>query len=53
MLKDFPKDNLSDFLMQYDIFVYHKQLDKGKKVIDMVKYLGIPSVCDIDDSSYR
>lgn len=48
-LKDIPKDNIVDFLKQYDIFTFHKQLDANSKIIDLIKFLGIPTVMDIDD----
>jgi glycosyltransferase involved in cell wall biosynthesis len=47
---DFPKDDLVSFLQQYDIFVFHKMLDSQSKIIDMVKFLNIPCVMDIDDA---
>lgn len=49
MLADFPKDTLIDFLQQYDIIVFHKQFDRNQKVIDLIKFLSIPVVMDIDD----
>lgn len=49
-LKDIPKGDLPNFLSQYDIINYHKHLDKACKVIDMIKFLGIPSVIDLDDN---
>ena len=50
MLSDFPKENLAEFLKQYDIFVYHKHLDRNKKILEMAKFIGLPCVIDIDDN---
>ena len=50
MLHEFPKDNIVDFLRQYDIFVFHKQLDRQHHVLDAAKFVGIPCVEDIDDN---
>lgn len=44
-----PNGDLESFLKQYDLIHIHKQLDKGCKVIDMIKFLGIPVILDIDD----
>lgn len=49
-LKDFPKDDLVNFISQYDIFIFHKMLDRQGRVIDTVKFLNIPIICDIDDA---
>jgi glycosyltransferase involved in cell wall biosynthesis len=46
---DMPKGNLEDFLKQYDLIHIHKQLDKQCKIIDLIKFLGIPVIIDIDD----
>lgn len=46
---DMPHGNLENFLKQYDIIQIHKQLDKEGKIMDMIKFLGIPVVADIDD----
>ena len=46
---DMPKGNLEDFLKQYDLIHIHKQLDSQCKVIDLIKFLGIPVIIDIDD----
>lgn len=50
MLQDFPNDNLVDFLSKYDLLVYHKQLDRGCRVIDTAKFIGLPCIIDIDDN---
>ena len=44
-----PHGDLESFLKQYDLIHIHKQLDKGGKIIDMIKFLGIPVIVDIDD----
>lgn len=44
-----PNGNLEAFLKQYDLIHIHKQLDKQCKIIDMIKFLGIPVILDIDD----
>jgi len=46
---DMPKGNLEDFLKKYDLIHIHKQLDKQCKIIDLIKFLGIPVIIDIDD----
>lgn len=46
---DLPKENLEEYLKQYDLIHIHKQLDKGGKIMDMIKFLEIPVVVDIDD----
>lgn len=44
-----PNGDLEAFLKQYDLIHVHKQLDKQCKIIDMIKFLGIPVIIDIDD----
>lgn len=44
-----PQGDLEAFLKQYDIIHIHKQLDKECKIMDMIKFLGIPVIIDIDD----
>lgn len=44
-----PNGDLETFLKQYDLIHIHKQLDKQCKIIDMIKFLGIPVIIDIDD----
>jgi glycosyltransferase involved in cell wall biosynthesis len=44
-----PNGDLETFLKQYDLIHIHKQLDKQCKIIDMIKFLGIPVILDIDD----
>ena len=45
-----PNGNLEDFFKKYDLVHFHKQLDKDGKIIDMIKFLGIPVIMDIDDN---
>ena len=40
---------VESFLRQYDIIHIHKQLDKECKIMDMIKFLGIPVIIDVDD----
>ena len=44
-----PNGDLESFLKQYDLIHIHKQLDKNCQIIDMIKFLGIPVILDIDD----
>ena len=44
-----PHDNLETFFKQFDLVHIHKSLDKDCKLIDFIKFLGIPVVVDIDD----
>ena len=44
-----PNGDLEAFLKQYDLIHIHKQLDKECKIMDMIKFLGIPVIIDIDD----
>ena len=46
---DMPKGSLENFLKQYDLIHIHKQLDKQCKIMDLIKFLGIPVIIDIDD----
>lgn len=45
-----PNGNLEDFLKQYDLVHLHKQLDKDCRIIDLMKFLGIPVIVDVDDN---
>ena len=47
-----PNGNLEEFLKQYDIIHIHKQLDKGCKIIDLMKFLGKKVIVDVDDNFY-
>jgi glycosyltransferase involved in cell wall biosynthesis len=44
-----PKENLEGFLKQYDIIHIHKQLDPRLEIMNMIKFLGIPVIVDVDD----
>lgn len=46
---DMPRGNLEDFLKQYDLIHIHKQLDRECKIMDLIKFLGIPVIIDVDD----
>ena len=46
---EMPNGDLESFLKQYDLIHIHKQLDKECRVMDMIKFLGIPVIIDIDD----
>lgn len=48
-MKDFPIDNLAEFFGQYDLIQFHKLLDKDCRVINLIKFLDIPVIMDIDD----
>jgi len=45
-----PNGDLEAFLKQYDLIHIHKQLDKDCKIMDMIKFLGIPIIVDVDDN---
>lgn len=49
---EMPEGDLEAFLKQYDLIHIHKQLDKQCRVVDMIKFLGIPLVVDVDDNFY-
>lgn len=49
---DLPKDGLEDYLKKYDIIHLHKQLDKAGKAVELIKFLGIPLIVDVDDNFY-
>jgi hypothetical protein len=46
---EMPKGDLESFLKQYDLIHIHKQLDRECKIMDLIKFLGIPVIIDIDD----
>jgi len=50
VIYEMPKGNLEEFFKQYDLVHIHKQLDKNCQIIDMIKFLGIPVIIDIDDN---
>ena len=45
-----PEGNLEEFLKQYDLIHIHKRLDEQGKILEMIKFLGIPVIIDIDDN---
>lgn len=45
---DLPK-NLVDFFHQYDLIHIHKQLDQKGAAMNLIKFLGIPVIIDVDD----
>ena len=45
-----PNGDLEKFLSQYDLIHIHKQLDKNCQIMDMIKFLGIPVIIDVDDN---
>lgn len=49
-MKDFPADDLSNFLSKYDLIQVHKQFDKDMRVMDTIKFLDIPVILDLDDN---
>ena len=44
-----PNGDIEGFLKQYDLIHIHKQLDKEGRIMQMIKFLGIPVIIDIDD----
>lgn len=50
IMYDFPNDqDIADFIMKYDIVHFHKMLDKDCKLLELIKFLGVKTVMDIDD----
>ena len=50
IMYNFPQDvPLDKFLSQYQIVHIHKQLDNNCELINMMKFLGIKVIVDIDD----
>ena len=47
-----PNGDLEAFLKQYDLIHIHKQLDKDCKIMEMIKFLGIPVIIDVDDNFF-
>ena len=45
-----PNGNLEEFLKQYDLIHIHKQLDKECRIMQLIKFLGIPVIIDVDDN---
>lgn len=44
-----PNEDLEAFFKQYDLVHIHKQLDKEGRIIDLLNFLEIPVIVDIDD----
>ena len=51
-MNDLPMDKLESFFSQYDLIHIHKQLDKELKLMNLIKFLGIPVIVDVDDYYY-
>lgn len=49
---ELPLDRLTDFFKQYDLIHIHKKLDNDCKMIDLINFLGIPVIIDVDDYFY-
>lgn len=49
IVKGMPHEDLEKFFKQYNLIHIHKQLDKECKIIDLIKFLDIPVILDIDD----
>lgn len=45
-----PNGDLESFFKQYDLIHIHKQLDRDCRIMDMIKFLGIPVIVDVDDN---
>lgn len=48
-INDIPSEGLESFLKKYDLIHFHKQLDSNMIIINMIKFLGIPCIIDVDD----
>lgn len=51
-LEDIPTNDIEDFLKKYDLIHIHKQLDKDLRLMNTIKFLGIPVIVDVDDYYY-
>lgn len=51
-MNDLPMEKLESFFSQYDLIHIHKQLDKELKLMNLIKFLGIPVIVDVDDYYY-
>ena len=49
---NFPKEKMDEYLKQYDLIHIHKQLDKNCEIMNMIKFLEIPVIIDVDDHFY-
>ena len=45
-----PPGDLESFLKKYDLIHIHKQLDKDCRIMDLIKFLEIPVIVDVDDN---
>ena len=43
---------MEEFFAKYDVVHIHKQKDKDGKIIELIKFLGIPLIVDVDDNFY-
>ena len=46
---ELPREGLDTFLRGYDLIHMHKQLDREMKIMNLIKFLGIPVIVDVDD----
>jgi glycosyltransferase involved in cell wall biosynthesis len=46
---DIPAEDTESFLKQYDLVHFHKQLDPNMRIMNMLKFMDIPCIIDIDD----
>ena len=46
---NFPKEKMDEYLKQYDLIHIHKQLDRNCEIMNMIKFLEIPVIIDVDD----
>lgn len=51
-INDLPHNNLDKFFSQYDLIHIHKELDKNMQLMNLIKFLGIPVIVDVDDYYY-
>ena len=49
IVKSMPHEDLETYLKQYDLVQFHKQIDRDGKIVEMLNFLGIPCIMDIDD----
>ena len=49
IVHNLPKENLDNYLKQYDLIHIHKQLDKNCEIMKMINFLEIPVIIDVDD----
>lgn len=46
---EIPTENQADFLRQFDIVHIHKQLDPNLNIVNMMKFLAVKVIVDVDD----